>query len=616
MKVISFRSVIALAICLGFLQCFAGNPFDGLKFMLDFRTDATNISANSVGDALHYSGADSVSVSLSGGANETNKVHQVPVSCVTPMYPWQTNDVYALYVPQRSYYSESGGSTVCYVNPVAIDFSGAAVQTTTQTAYVRFNWGGPIDTNSTYTGWMILNGYNWSATGSDGTTGVGWGIGISFKKGSDPYLGRFCYMIPQQSGVINWDDNLNGIEANKWYDLFVEISPSPTDATKSRMVLTLVKEPDHLMVDGVLSWRIPTMRTITPSVTMKRLAFSDSYRKLRIGAESTSGSYQDSTYNWGGYSKGFRGKISRLMMWNRALDNDEKWQVMSGSYGSTWKLGVENGSADEFAPADATDEVWTPSNSWSAVRRELTEEKPTLTIKDTIPAQEIGMEKILAIKPLLSGGQGFPVSVAVNGVSLGVYDLALQVNHAISIPADMWRNGSDGTVTITLTRVAPYVGTLAFDSINLCGGWSLGGTMSREGYIRPQHYVGQRDPLTIQRATSVDATYNFPYVSIIDYVPEEAVPVFSYSLSVGVRGGNDDSQSHVFWANGHPFASFDAVSAGATLTAKVPPSFLVPGENEFVISNSTPRTASMKWVTYTHYRIDVKRLRGFAAIIR
>lgn len=615
-KAISSRSVIVLVICLGFLRCFAGNPFDGLKFMLGFRTSQTNITVNSVGDALRCSGTESVSASLSGGANETNKVQQVPVSCVTPMYPWQTNDVYALYVPQHSYYSESGGGTVCYVNPVALDFSGAAVQTTTQTAYIRFNWGGPIDTNSTYTGWMLLNGYNWSATGSDGTSGVGWGVGISFKKGSDPYLGRFCYMIPQQSGVINWDDNLNGIEPNKWYDLFVEISPSPTDAAKSRMVLTVVKEPDHLMVDGVLNWRTPTMRTIIPSATMKRLSFSDSYRKLRIGAETTSGSYQDVSYNWGGYAKGFRGKISRLMMWNRILDNEEKWQVMSGSYGSTWNLGVENGSADEFAYADATDAVWTPTNSWSVVHRELTEAKPTLTIKDVIPTQEIGMEKILAIKPLLSGGQSFPVAVAVNGVSLGVYDLAFKVNRAISIPSNMWKNGLDGTVTITLTRVAPYVGTLAFDSINLCGGWCLGGTMSREGYIRPQYYVGQSDPLTIQRATSVDLTYNLPYVSIINYVPEEAVPVFGYSLSVGVRGNNDDSQSHVFWVNGHPFASFDAAPVGATLTAKVPSSLLKPGENEFVISNSTPRTASIKWATYTHYRIDVKRLKGFVIIFR
>ena len=608
--------MFALALGFGFVQCFAGNPFDGLKFMLDFRSSETNITANSVGDALRCSGTEAVSVSLFGGANATNKVQQVPVSCVTPMYPWQTNDVYALYVPQHSYYAESGGSTVCYVNPVALDFANAAVQTTTQTAYIRFNWGGPIDTNSTYTGWMILNGYNWSATGTDGTTGVGWGFGISFKKGTNPYVGRFCYMIPQQSGVVNWDDDLNGIEAGKWYDVFVEISPLPADSAKSKISITIVKEPASLVVDNTLQWRIPTMRTITASSSLKRLAFSDSYRKLRIGAESTAGSYQDTTYNWGGYSKGFRGKISRLMMWNRALDNDEKWQVMAGSYGSSWNLGVENGSADEFALADATDAVWTPTNSWSAVRRELIEAKPTLTIKDVIPVHEIGMEKILAIKPLLSGGQSFPVNVAINGASIGVYDLAFPANRAISIPSDRWMNGPDGMVTITLTRVAPYVGTLAFDSINLCGGWWLGGTMTREGYIRPQHYIGQRDPLTIQRATTVDVTSSLPYVSIINYVPEEAVPVFGYSLSVGVRGNNDDSQSHVFWVNGHPFASFDAAPAGANLTAKVPSSFLKPGENEFVISNSTPRTASIKWATYTHYRIDVKRLKGFAVILR
>ena len=80
-----------------------------------------------------------------------------------------------------------------------------------------------------------------------------------------------------------------------------------------------------------------------------------------------------------------------------------------------WMLGVANGSSDEFSAADAADAVWTPTNSWSAVRRELTETKPTLTIKDVIPAQEVGMEKILAIKPLLSGGQSYPVEVEFMG---------------------------------------------------------------------------------------------------------------------------------------------------------------------------------------------------------
>ena len=614
MKPLAVRYAFVLTLVLGSVRCFAGNPFDGLKFMLDFRTSETNITANSVGDALHCSGSGSITASLSGGANATNKVQQVPVACVTPMYPWQTNDVYALYVPQHSYYNASDGKA--YVNPVAIDFADAAVQTTTQTAYIRFSWGGPIDTNSAYSGWMILNGYNWSATGTDGTSGVGWGVGVTFKKDSNPYLGRLCYMIPPTSGTITWDDNLNAVEAGKWYDLFVEIYPSPSDSAKSIMVLTIVKEPESLKVDNVLQWRIPTMHTITLSSPGKRLAFSDSYRKLRIGAESTAGSYQDTTYNWGGYSKGFRGKISRLMMWDRVLDNDEKWQVMSGSYGSTWMLGVANGSSDEFSAIDAADAVWTPTNSWSAVRRELTETKPTLTIKDVIPAQEVGMEKILAIKPLLSGGQSYPVEVSINGVPIGVYDLAFPANRAISIPPDRWRNGTDGTVTISLTRMAPYVGTLAFDSINLCGGWWLGGTMTREGYIRPQHYIGQRDPLTIQRATSVDRSFNLPYVSLTAFVPEDALPIFGYSLSVGVRGSNDDSQSHVFLANGHPFASFDSAPANAVLTAKIPPSFLQPGENVFVISNSTPPTASMKWVSYAHYRIDVKRLKGFAVFIR
>ena len=95
----------------GLLLCcvsaYAGNPADGLRFMLDFRTSETNITSVSVGNALKASGSPASAVTVKGGSTATNKVHQVPVKCVPPMYPWQTNDVYALCLPQRTKYVEN-----------------------------------------------------------------------------------------------------------------------------------------------------------------------------------------------------------------------------------------------------------------------------------------------------------------------------------------------------------------------------------------------------------------------------------------------------------------------------------------------------------------------------
>ena len=165
--------IIFSSLVLCCVSAYAGNPADGLQFMLDFRSGESNITAKSVGNALNFSGTSIPVATLSGGETDTNKVHQIPVKCVVPLYPWQTNDVYALCLPQRTKYVENNGVSELRVNPVALSFSDSAVKSERQTTYVRFRWGGPIDDTTSTVAWMILNGYNWSATGTDGTVGVG-----------------------------------------------------------------------------------------------------------------------------------------------------------------------------------------------------------------------------------------------------------------------------------------------------------------------------------------------------------------------------------------------------------------------------------------------------------
>ena len=594
------------------VSAYAGNPADGLRFMLDFRSGESNITAKSVGNALDFSRTSASVATLSGGETATNKVHQVPVKCVVPIYPWQTNDVYALCLPQRTKYVENNGVSELRVNPVALSFSDSAVKSERQTTYVRFRWGGPIDDTTSTVAWMILNGYNWSATGTDGTVGVGWGVGIKYINN----IGRISVMATQTSQDLKWD-GCPVIEKDVWYDLFISFEPDQSDATKSKVTLSIVKPTTSSNVDGELVYAMPSMKTLVlgASSNLKRHTYSSAYSSLRLGAESAANGYQSTTYNWGGYAKGFRGEIARLMTWDRILAEDEKWQVMSGCWGSTFNLGLANGNADEFSDEADGESEWTPGDSWAGVRRVLTEANPSLAIQYSIPQREAGIGKILHVKPV-DASASLPVELHVNGESLGVYDLRFSASRAISIPGEKWQNAGDGKVRIEIARKAPFGAPLEIDAVTLGGGWRMDGNMTREGYVRSHHYIGSDDSLTVQRATTVQPVGSRPYVSFSSWIADDALAMFRHTLSVKVKGGNATDVPHAFWVNGRKFAEFASSLAGETLSAAVPPEFLIPGENVFTVSNRFDSATATKWARYSEYAIEVKRVYGLSVVLR
>ena len=605
--------------CLTVLFCsvsaFAGDPADGLAFMLDFRTAETAISATSVGNAIKFSGGNAVTASPVGGSEAHDKVHQVSVKCVTPMYPWQTNEVYALKFPQLTRVAEVAGAEQKQIKPVGINFLNAAVKSERMTAYIRFKWGGPLDDVNRAAGWMFLNGYNWSAAASDGTAGTGWGIGVTPKADSVPAKGMFCLMVPNNTQNVHWDNNML-IDPDVWYDLFVDIDINPSDSMKSKISLNLVKPTAESTIGGENVFGKPSFKSISVT-SMKKVAYSaDGHADLRLGTENYSAAYESQTYNNNAYLKCFRGEMSRVMMWSRILAADEKWRVMSGAWSRTLQLGIENSSADEFSAAASAENEWHASGSWSAAGRALGETNPSLTIIDEIPEAEAGIAKILFVKPVAEPGAVQKISVSVNGDCIGSYDLALPAGRAIAIPAGKWRNGDDRKVRVTISRIAPFAGALELDAVSVCGGWRMDGSMSREGCVHNVHYVGSRDSRTVQRSTSVQSGAVLPCVNISANIPEEALAMFRYSFSAKVSGGSANETPHAFYVNGRKFAEFPSAPANAVLSGAVSPHFLAAGENIFCVSNAAPVGSSVHWTRFSDYEISVRRVFGLALTIR
>ena len=604
---------------LAFLFCsvsaFAGNPADGLEFMLDFRTADATISATSVGNAVNFSGGDAVLASPVGGSEALDKVHQVSVECVAPMYPWQTNEVCALKFPQLTRIAEVAGAQQKQVKPVGINFLNAAVKSERMTAYIRFRWGGPLDDVNRAAGWMFLNGCNWSAAAPDGTAGVGWGIGVVPKANTMPAKGMFCLMVPKETQNANWDDNML-IDQDVWYDLFVDVDVNPSDSSKSKITLNLLKPTAESVIGGENVFGKPSFKSLS-FTSMKKVSYSaEGHSNLRLGTESHSAAFESQTYNNNAYLKCFRGEMARVMMWRRILTADEKWRVMSGAWGRTMQLGIENSSADEFSAAASDGNEWHASGSWSAAGRALDETNPSLTIVDEIPETEAGIAKILFVKPVAGSGAVRKISVSVNGDCIGSYDLAFPSGRAIAIPAGKWRNGDDGKVRVTISRIAPFAGPLELDVVSVCGGWRMDGTMSREGCVHNVHYAGSRDSRTVQRSTSVQSGAVLPCVNISADIPEEALRMFRYSFSAKVRGGSANETPHAFYVNGRKFAEFPSSPANAVLSGAIPPHFLAAGENLFCVSNAAPVGSSVHWTRFSDYEISVRRAFGLALAIR
>ena len=590
-----------------------GDPYDGLQFKMDFRAEQTAIAANTVGNAVDLGKPSRTS----GGNKESRKVQQTNVDSPDSVYPWRINEECALDFPQ--YTTDADGTL--RIDPVAMLFTEDAVTSDTQTVYIRFCWEGSAVPASGHHSWLIMNGYDYSTKGYKGSTGVGWALSLYNPVGAVDY-GYLGWLVPRASGTIaDWgspytaEGSIYRIATNVWYDLFATIEPSPSDSAKTLISFRLAQA---VATNAKPSWR--QSFSVTADAT---LDFSSAKQVIRLGSESVALGWDPlpaaATQNDGIYMKSFRGKISRVMIWNRILADAEKWEVLAGAHGADWRIGIANGSADEFAAADsatASDEVWGMSNTWSVVRRELTEDHPSLTIKDEIPTCEEGVGKILVVKPILSGATSFPVELRVNGDTVGEFDLASSFERAMLVPEAVWRNGANGYASLQLVRKPPFTGTLAIDAIELSGGWvmnDLGSMANPELNLYSPYHIGLRDTRAIKGGASVwSSSYAYFWSqSIVADIPEEAFGRFVYRLSVTVPNASKADLPHSFHVNGHRFAEFTSVPIGATLTAQIPQEYLTVGQNTLVVSNG----ANNCWCNWT-YRIDVKKLRGTVLVIR
>jgi len=544
----------------------AGGVLEDATFKLDLRGgESTFTTPGDLGNALDYSAASPL-VGYMGdqrgprtyNANFGNLPAQETAAVTNPYYPYTTNtqDVLHFYQDQKSATASVRSSVV---------IPGAAPQGAVQTFYLRFRWDGETPA-TTYSPVYVMQ---------SGNAANGWsekGIAINF----DNITGRGTATTNAVVGYKASDssDKFSSLSftAGEWNDLFVAFAQN-AENTKCTVTATLCKTPSKKDAAG---FNPPTLSS--QSVTVDKSIVFDT-------ANLTLGGYHDSSAS-ATPTRAFRGLIADFMIWERALTDNEKIEIMAGQHGSKWTIGAANGSADEFTD-DNPEEVFEPlSMEWKRMRKTLTAANPTLTIESPLAEYEAGKPVILSVTPILDGtGAEVPVTVSVNGAAAGTLDLAKE--HSLIIDRQHWTRDVNGNVTVAITRT-DTTGSVAIDAITLSGSWQnaaeddVSNGMVNEKYSSGLAFAGDSNVKHFTSSISVGASHTNYTFGV--WVPEGMGEKCGWKFRTKTTSRSNkldglDAQ-HTVYVNGTAVGTHDGwFGANEPFTLEIPAGTLHDGMN-------------------------------------
>ena len=301
------------------------------------------------------------------------------------------------------------------------------------------------------------------------------------------------------------------------------------------------------------------------------------------------------------HPRSFKGIIADVVIWDRALTEAERIEVMAGHHGAKWRIGAANGSSDEFNDGTGDISIADPylpeSLPWNRMRKTLDAASPTLTLKSPLAAHEAGKPIILTVSPIASGtASAAPASVSVNGTLAGTLDLATGTRSLV-IPKSLWQRDGDGNVTVALTRT-DTLGAVAIDAIALSGSWqseTADGAYSGTGEksAAPWAFAGDCDTSHFTSSTSVgNASTNYTFgVWVPDGMGEKCG--WTFRTRIASRGNSyDHPEAYAVLVNGATVATrAGKFTVGESFTATIPEGVLHDGMNTVQWVQTAPTRA-------------------------
>ena len=496
-------------------------------FKLDLRGgESTYTKPGDLGNALDYSAASPLVGYMGdqrGPQTYTSDFGNLPTqelfAVQNPYYPYTTNTQNVLH-----FYQDQKTNTTAVLSSVVIP--DAAPHGKVQTFYLRFRWDGSVTSKTSDPTYIFQSG----------NAVNGWST-----KGVALYIKKDSGALGVRGSDLMMDFSKISIKVGDWYDAFVTFVQN--DSGVGYSATGTICEPSP---DGV-NFNPPVLISQTRTSTDRTLSFDST--NLTLGGYHNSSDGSSTT-------RCFRGLIADFMIWERALTDEEKIEIMAGQHGSKWTIGAANGSADEFDAADPADVYEPQSMPWRRMRKTLDASHPSLTLKSPLAAYEAGKPMILHVDPIFSGtGISVPVSVAVNGAGIGSFDLAER--HNFIIEKRMLQRDGDGNVTVTLTRTET-TGSVSIDAITLSGSWQNAAEdrgangMLNQTYSPSHAFAGDTDVKHYTSAMSVGASHtNYTFgVWVPEGMGEKCGWKFRTATTSPVNDQTGLDEQHTLYVNG------------------------------------------------------------------
>jgi hypothetical protein len=199
-----------------------------------------------------------------------------------------------------------------------------------------------------------------------------------------------------------------------------------------------------------------------------------------------------------------------MKVYDRALSSAEFEQACAPYSDPLFTVGSKNGSTDEFSDETAED-VYIPFEMpWWKLRKTLTAENPSLSIKTSLTDVDKDVSRILEFTPFYSADcpADAGIEVLLNGTKVAEVHRNAETDRLVYLNGkkiDRLVSLTDGVypLTLTLKRVGGMGGTISFDRISLGGGWQLGKKDNKYGEFRTwnnstlynffRYYVARQD---------------------------------------------------------------------------------------------------------------------------
>jgi len=590
----------ALASCLA-LSATAG-VFDDAKFKLDLRGDLNNndfIDAGEAGNAVDFSAASpsvltygvgtgkfnlSAEEYASGGYDTWGKMPCIEMMSVTNAWYYMSSST----IPCLHFYQDS--RTVDGVKKWAlcgVRVLNAAVPPGNDgcaTIYARFRWDG-------------------STASPNLLVGNGWNTSYNSMNGQSIYLdGEGKVGVVVSNHMDSAVSACPKLATGYWHDVFVTTRNETINnqLTAVSDIYVCTNRPGTnakpMIIHGVL----------TNAVGRAMLWGRSGNTSVTLGSYLNRSGWKEMTGT--DKPRAFKGAIADVMIWDRALTDAERMEVLTGQRGAKWLIGIDNDAADEFndgsnASIPVADPYLPETMAWNRMRKTLDEANRSLSIQSQLPFAETNKPVIFTIKPILSGTESpCRALVSVNGTSIETVDLATGTARNLVIPGKFWQRDANGNVTVTITRSGTE-GTVSFDQVALSGSWQISEENRGSNNMTPEQkasswaFAGDSDEMHITRAMSVgNSSTNYTFGV---WVPKGMGEKCGWKFRTATTGTISDSTSldeqHTVYVNGTAVGTHDGhFGTYENFTLDIPAGTLRDGMNYVQWVQTLPTRAAQQ----------------------